>query len=259
MDFEPAQCDCNYSQDPVLIERIVFSKNPVRALSLSCDKPIIMLGYHSCGIFRISDAVVCLQERTAKFEYKRNFECSASMHSKIRMCSTHTGAKIEIPLKGNVDDLNCVSLCPGGRLGVTASDDKSLKLWGTKMFTAIGDPFRGNSDPVFCVLCLLLDFVWGSCDATVRLRSVQAHQIIRDGFRGCTGKMKCVTESSVGILMVSQGKTPDTIIWDRRNRAFMWSSLAGDGNNSIKTIDAESIIQSCGPRSSHLLSSPSSK
>ncbi len=152
--------------------------------------------------------------------------------------------------------MNSVSFSPSGRLAVTSSHDKTLKLWDTKTFAQIGDPFNGHSDWVWRVSFSSdgLRIVSGSRDKTVRLWSAQTHQQIGEPFLGHTGEVMSVSESSDGMFVVSIDKTPETIIWDRRNRAIAWRSEedGADGNHTITNIDAASIIQSCGRRTPHL-------
>ncbi len=81
-----------------------------------------------------------------------------------------------------------------------------------------------------------LRIVSESCDTTDRLRSVQAHELIRAGFQGYSDKVRWVSESSDGIFVMSQGCSPDTIILDRRSRANMWSLLAGNANIEFESI-----------------------
>ncbi len=91
-------------------------------------------------------------------------------------------------------------------------------------------------------------------DKTVRLWSAQTHQQIGEPFLGHTGEVMSVSESSDGMFVVPIDKTPETIIWDRRNeRSF------GDQKKTAlmeiiqsQTSTHASIIQSCGRRTPHL-------
>ncbi len=83
----------------------------------------------------------------------------------------------------------------------------------------------------------------------------QTHKQIGDPFQGQTDAdgVYSVSENSDGTFVVSSDRTPETIIWDRRSGAIVWRSKAQDAGaiNTITSIDAKSIIQSCGQITPH--------
>ncbi len=265
-DVVPAQSDCNPSDGPVLIQRLVFSTDAVMGLSFTCGETRFISGSLG-GIVRIWNARFVAEEQPRSFAHSSFVNgislspdgsrvLSASTDRTIRMWNTQTCAPTGIPLEGHLGTVNSVAFSPSGLQAVSGSRDTTLMLWDLKTHAHIGDPFKGHSDWVWHA-SFSSDgrrIVSGGRDKTVRLWSVQTHQDIGDPFQGHTRQVYWACESSNGLFLVSADTSPETIIWDRRSRAIVWRSTEDDaeGNNTISNVDAESIIRSCGRKAPYL-------
>ena len=123
--------------------------------------------------------------------YWNNIVAVASGLKDIIILDTVTGSQ-EAILSGHADEVNSVSFSSDGRLLVSGSDDKTVKLWDVQTGGTI-QTFSGHTELV-CTVSISVDsatIASGSEDCTIRVWSVQTGEccsIIKD--QGTVGLIK---------------------------------------------------------------------
>jgi len=115
---------------------------------------------------------------------------------------------------GHAGYIRSVAFSPDGQMIVSASDDRTLRLWDLRG-NSIGRPFRGHESKVFSVGFSPDSkyIVSGSEDRTLRLWDLQGHPIGQP-FRGHEGAVFSVAFSPDGKYIFSGSEDRTLRLWD---------------------------------------------
>nr|NMG11688.1 hypothetical protein [Brasilonema sp. UFV-L1] len=117
-------------------------------------------------------------------------------------------------LQGHKDSVSSVAVSPDGKMIVTGSHDKTVRLWDIQG-NPIGQPFQGHAHWVSSVV-ISPDgkmIVTGSGDKTVRLWDTQGNPIGQP-FRGHNLGVSSVAISPDGLLIISSSQDKTVRLWD---------------------------------------------
>ena len=132
---------------------------------------------------------------------------------------------------------------PDGQLIVSASDDKTLRLWDARTGSAIGQPLRGHDGRVWSV-AFSPDgqrIVSASDDKTLRLWDARTGSAIGQRLRGHDGSVNSVAFSPDGQRIVSASVDNTLRLWDARTGSVIGQLLRGhEGSvrdeNSLRSV-----------------------
>jgi len=134
-------------------------------------------------------------------------------------------------LHGHTGTINSVEFSRDQKYAVTASADRTVRIWDTQTYSQVGDPLTGHTDDVQSA-CFLPDgrlVVSTSKDGTVRIWNAQskAHEQVGESFTGHRGVWKASFLAN-GKHVVSASE--DTILfWDAASHAEIAQPLHNRG------------------------------
>ncbi len=121
------------------------------------------------------------------------------------------------------------SLSPDGLRVLSASTDRTIRIWNTLTYAPTGIPLEGHESNVNCVAFSPsgLQAVSGSRDNTLRLWDTKAYAQIGDPLNGHSDWVWCVTFSSDGLRIVSGGRDKTVRLWSVQNRQEIGDPFQG--------------------------------
>ncbi|WP_379498493.1 hypothetical protein [Nonomuraea thailandensis] len=135
-------------------------------------------------------------------------------------------------LPGHTDAVYAVALGPGG-VAATASDDRTVRLWGISGNQPLGPPLTGHTAEVRAMAFgprgdLL---VTGSWDGTLRLWDTTSRKQLGAPLTGHTGWIRGVAISPDEALIATAGMDTTVRLWDTATREQLGTPLAGHTNS----------------------------
>ena len=135
-------------------------------------------------------------------------------------------------LPGHTDAVYAVAFSPGGVVG-TASDDRTVRLWGVSDNQPLGAPLTGHTAEVramaFGPRGKLL--VTGSWDGTLRLWDTASRKQLGAPLTGHTGWVRGVAISPDGALIATAGMDSTVRLWNAAARKQVGTPLTGHTNS----------------------------
>lgn len=163
------------------------------------------------------------QDRLYTFEAESIFRKAASINSAI--------------LKGHTDRVNSATFSPDGKSIVSASSDKTIRIWVSMTGQQIGNALEGHTDRVNYAefspdgKCI----VSASNDRTIRIWDAMSGQQIGNPLIGHKKSVNFAAFSPDGELVVSASADKTLRIWDVKTGKQIGKPLIGHTNN-VKSV-----------------------
>ncbi|XP_071953471.1 transducin beta-like protein 3 [Antedon mediterranea] len=149
-------------------------------------------------------------------------------------------------------DINSVAVAPNDKLLVTASLDKTAKLWNLENHTFLGT-FRGHKRSIWCVQFSPADQVvaTSSADGTIKIWSItdfscvktfQGHDtsVLRVAF--LTRGMQLLSSGSDGLLKIWSIKDNECLTTYDEHSDKLWALTVNSSEDTVATGGADSVI-----------------
>jgi WD40 repeat protein len=133
------------------------------------------------------------------------------------------------PLEGHAGDVSMVAFSQDGKRIVTASNDKTVRLWDAETGKQIGGPLIGHQDSVLSAE-FSRDYkriVTASSDRTARLWDAETGRQIGAPFTGHREAVLIAAFSSNGERIVTASNDKTARIWDVKTRRQLGAPLSG--------------------------------
>ncbi|KAG8790399.1 hypothetical protein FRC12_011987 [Ceratobasidium sp. 428] len=206
------------------VNSVSRSPDGARFVSSSLDKTICIWDIHTgqmLGELMKSDVSVSSVAYSPNGEYiacgsNSLFPDSAARHYGIHFRDARTGHVAGSPLGDHTKPITSIAYSPDGVKIISASEDKTLRLWDVHEHRMIGQPFEGHTDIVTSVAYSPDGgyVVSGSHDLTVRVWEVSTGRVVLEPLIGHTRSVCCVAFSPDG-KHVASGSSDGTIrVWD---------------------------------------------
>ncbi len=149
------------------------------------------------------------------------------------------GEQIGMSLGGRAGALDCISFRPDVRQAVVGSEDGTLRLWGTEVLGAMGNP---SKDHELWLSCVSFSYdgqrnISGGHDGIARALFARSRCVFYffyevDSSRwqiigrliGHQNLVTSVAASSDGRFAVSRDRNAETIVWDLHRLEIVWRS-----------------------------------
>ena len=121
-----------------------------------------------------------------------------------------------LTIRGHEDTVNSAQFSPDGSMIVSASDDKTVRIWDSTTGVPFGAPLRGHEAPVK-VVCFSPDgkkIASGSADTTIRVWDAQTGAPIGLPLCGHEGNINTVLFSPDGTQIVSGSADATIRVWN---------------------------------------------
>ncbi|KAJ8595462.1 WD40 repeat-like protein [Rhizopogon salebrosus TDB-379] len=126
-------------------------------------------------------------------------------------------------MQGHTGLVNGVAFFNDGRQLVTASWDKTLRIWDVQNGTLVGEPFEGHQSSVYSVAVSPDDkrIASGGMDETVIIWDVNSRQMVFDPLVKHTHWVNCVCFSPDGKRFASGSTDSTVVVWDSETAAVL--------------------------------------
>ncbi|TFK61161.1 WD40 repeat-like protein [Pluteus cervinus] len=165
----------------------------------------------------------------------------------IHVCDGETGVKITT-FKGHSRLVTSASLFPDGGRVVSASHDKTLRIWDINTGAMTGEPLTGHHDSIFSVAVSPdgQQIASGSADMDVRLWDAQTHGTIHV-LHGHTGSITSISFSADGQYIVSGSEDRTIRIWNVETAV---GNLLRGHSNAVTSVafspDGQRVVSCAG-------------
>jgi WD40 repeat protein len=162
--------------------------------------------------------VLAIQTIGLNLEQLGEEEILAPVQESLNEAMKTTGATNAF--QGHGSFVNSVAFSPDGRMIVSGSHDKTIRLWGTRTGKSIGEPFQGHESSVNSVAFSPNGrmIVSGSYDKTIRLWDTRTGKSIGEPFQGHESSVNSVAFSPDGQMIVSGSRDTTVRLWDIRGK-----------------------------------------
>ena len=152
---------------------------------------------------------------------------------------------------GHEGGVTSVSISGDGRIMVSGSWDRIVRVWNTENGTAVGEPLWGHEDVVNSV-AISLDgktAVSGSDDKSVRVWDAQSGAAVGGPLLGHESDVECVAVSADGRRVVSGSRDETIQVWDAVSGATIGNALSGH-TSYVKCVsmsmDGQRVVSGSG-------------
>ena len=160
-------------------------------------------------------------------------------------------------LAGHGQGVMSAAFSPDGKRIVTASDDKTARLWDVKTGTPIGEPLQGHEGPVRSA-AFSPDgkrIVTASYDKTVRLWDGESGKPIGEPLRGHEDKVMSAAFSPDGKRIVTASNDKTVRLWNAETGEPIGEPLKGHANSVLSAAfspDGKRIVSASFDRTARL-------
>ncbi|KAH7916869.1 WD40 repeat-like protein [Leucogyrophana mollusca] len=141
-------------------------------------------------------------------------QIAAGLQDGFQVIDVATGKSVVGPIYGHTDYVRLVVYSPDGRLLITASDDKSIRVWDSTTGIQVGKPMLGHESDVVCI-SISADgrrIASGGYDNTVRVWDLETRLQVGDSFHADYG-VESVAFSPDGRYVIGNDGH-DVCLWD---------------------------------------------
>jgi DNA-binding beta-propeller fold protein YncE len=132
-------------------------------------------------------------------------------------------------LRGHINQVNSIAFSPDGKRIVSASHDRTIRIWDARTGKQIGDPLVGHTREVNSAVFSLdgKHIVSASWDKTIRIWDAQTGRQIGNPLEGHTFVVKYASFSSDSKFVVSASYDDTIRIWDAQTGKQTGNPLKG--------------------------------
>jgi WD40 repeat protein len=143
---------------------------------------------------------------------------------------TQTGD--EVSLLGHTDDVLFVAFSPDGKRIVSASFDRTIRIWNSETGDMVLDPLRGHTDWVYSAVFSPdgRRIASASRDETIRIWNSETGEMVLGPLKGHTKPVYSAVFSPDGRLIASASVDHTIRIWDSRSGHTVLGPLKGHQN-----------------------------
>ena len=150
----------------------------------------------------------------------------------------------EVSLLGHTDSVFLVAFSPDGKRIVSASSDKTIRIWNSATGEMVLDPLEGHTRAVNSAVFSPdgRRIVSASSDETIRIWNSDTGEIVLGPLEGHTRAVFHAVFSPDGRLIVSASYDQTIRIWDSQSGAMVLGPLEGRAYFAVFSADARRIL-----------------
>ena len=160
----------------------------------------------------------------------------------IRSRNIQTGE--EVSLSGHTGSVTFVSFSPDGKRIVSASWDKTIRIWNAGTGEMVLGPLEGHTSAVYSALFSPdgRRIVSASGDDTIRIWNADTGEMLLGPLEGHTNDVNSAVFSPDGRLIVSASLDDTIRVWDSQNGNIVLGPLEGKAVLAVFSADARHIV-----------------